>query len=377
MQNKLSIFVIMPFGDHFDLIYRHLIKYPLEAEGHIVARADDDSGHQSIIKEIIQGIWQADLIIADLTGRNANVYYELGIAHSLKKPTIQIAQSLDDILFNLRSYNAEPYSINSDGSSDLADLICGIIKRDNYNFSNPVNDFINTRPEKITIIPRSSNDIDDGVDDSEEVTSDDSDYGLLDAGADVEVALDEIVSITEKIGLDISIIGDKARAHTEEVNKLASNPNQQGIHSKKLLIMRRFASDMNEFSGNVNQKTPVLKEAWVKLDQGLGHTLLVKNIENQPDYETALSLLETMNNIQNTQNGAIKSVESFRDSHENLIGLSRASNRAVRNSVKTIDKLLDEFKLGDSVLTRLIDLATDVIDRYEGDMPSNGDDDST
>ena len=376
MQKRLNIFVAMPFGGKFDLIYRYLIKPPLGTEGHKVRRADDDPENQNINKEIFQGIWQADLVIADLTGQNVNVCYELGIAHSLKKPTIQIAQSLDDILFNLRSYEAKIYSIKSDGSSDLADLICAIIERDNYNFSNPFDDFINAGPKKRITLPRSSG-IDDDVDDNEEAASDDSDYGLLDAGADVEDAMNEIASITEKIGLDISTIGERMQAHTEEANKLASNPNQQRIQNKKLLIIRKFASDLNEFSDNVNQKIPDLKEAWIKLDQGLGHVLLISNIENQSDLEAVLSLLEIMYDLRDKESTAIKSTESFRDSYKNFIGLSRVSNRAVRNSVKTTDKLLDEFKLGDSVLTRLIDLATDLIDRYNANMPDNGDDDST
>lgn len=377
MQKELNIFVAMPFGDKFDLIYRYLIKTPLENKDHNVARADDDPEHQNINKEIIQGIWQADLVIADLTGRNVHVCYELGIAHSLKKPTIQIAQSLDDILFNLRSYDAKIYSIKSDGSSELADDILRTIERGDYNFSNPVNDyFTNAGPKEIITIPRSSG-IDDDVDDNEGVALDDSDYGLLDAGADVEDAMNEIASITEKIGLDISTIGERMQAHTEEANKLASNPNQQRIQNKKLLIIRKFASDLNEFSDNVNQKIPDLKEAWIKLDQGLGHVLLISNIENQSDLEAVLSLLEIMYDLRDKESTAIKSTESFRDSYKNFIGLSRVSNRAVRNSVKTTDKLLDEFKLGDSVLTRLIDLTTDLIDRYNANMPDNGDDDST
>lgn len=376
MQDKLNIFVAMPFGDKFDLIYQYLIKLPLENKGHAVTRADDEPEYQNILETIIQGISKADLIIADLTGKNANVYYELGIAHALSKPTIQIAPSIDDILFNLRFSDTALYSINSDRSSELANHILSIIERDNYKFSNPVDQFMSTRPKEITI-PR-SNDIDDGVDDNEDVASGDSDYGLLDARVDAEDAMHEIVSIIGKIALDISDIGEKTQAHTEEANELMSRPNQQHLQSKLLHVLKKFASNLDEFSGNVNQKTPALKEAWVKLDQGLGYTLLVSSIKDQSDYEVVLSLLKGMNDLRNTENETIKEVQSFRDSHKNLIGLSRVSNRALRNSVKTVDRLLDEFKLGNSVLTRLIDLAYDMIDRYDDNMiDDNGDDDST
>ncbi len=374
MSKKLDIFVAMPFGGKFDLIYRHLIKTPLATEGHKVRRADDEPEYQNILETIIQGISNTDLIIADLTGENANVYYELGIAHTLKKPTIQIVQNVDDILFSLHSYNTIRYSINSDGSSELATRILNMIEQDNHKFSNPFNDF-SAGPKEIIKLPRSSG-IDDNVDDDEEVATDDSDYSRLDASADVEEAMNEIASITKEISLDISKITEKTKARNAEANKLKSKPNQQRLQSKLLRVLQQFASDLNEFSDNVNQKTPDLKEAWIKLDQGLGHVLLISNIENQPDLEATLSLLDQMNDLRDKQGTAIKSTEGFRDSQKNLTGLSRVSNRAVRNSVKTIDKLLGEFKLGDSVLTRLIDLTTDMIDRYNANMPDNGDDDS-
>ena len=65
-----------------------------------VSRADDPSRdsvfYENIYDQIVQSLWDADYIIADnSTGSNSNVTYELGIAHTLNKRTLQISQSLD------------------------------------------------------------------------------------------------------------------------------------------------------------------------------------------------------------------------------------------------------------------------------------------
>ena len=139
----MNVFVIMPFHSEFESVYQKLIKEPLEKKKHVVNRADDVSSHQSILKTIIQNISDADVIIADLTAQNPNVYYELGIGHTLNRPTIHIVQSYDDLGFDIKSYNAIKYSTQFDEAPELTESILDIIEREpgnEYKFFNPVND---------------------------------------------------------------------------------------------------------------------------------------------------------------------------------------------------------------------------------------------
>src|SRR6185369_5698014 len=69
-------FVIMPFDIEFDSIYEKLIKKPLEEVGYDVKRADSLIDQQNILSAIVQGIAKADLVVADLTLTNPNVFYE-------------------------------------------------------------------------------------------------------------------------------------------------------------------------------------------------------------------------------------------------------------------------------------------------------------
>lgn len=137
----------MPFAHEFDAVYRELIKTPLEQSGLRVSRADDPRQgtlvHQNIYDEIVQNLWDADYIIADLTESNPNVTYELGIAHALNKKTIQISQNLN-LMFDIKSQNVIHYSVQGDEKSDLPNSLLNAISRaeqDNYIFSNIVSDF--------------------------------------------------------------------------------------------------------------------------------------------------------------------------------------------------------------------------------------------
>lgn len=98
-------FVLMPFGDIADLqkVYKDHVKVVLEDRcGLRCERADDIYGISGVMQSVWEGINRARVIVADLTGRNPNVFYELGIAHTLGKPVIMLTQSMDFVPFDLR-----------------------------------------------------------------------------------------------------------------------------------------------------------------------------------------------------------------------------------------------------------------------------------
>lgn len=109
MGDKPKVFFIMPFeNDFFDLYNEFKSRF---GETFDFSHAGDLDNQQNIIKDIVVGIAEADIIIADLTGLNPNVFYELGIAHTMDKKTIIITQNIDDLPFDIRSYRANQYSL--------------------------------------------------------------------------------------------------------------------------------------------------------------------------------------------------------------------------------------------------------------------------
>src|SRR5216683_4448543 len=102
-KEKEICFTIMPFGGWLDDYYESIYCPAIEAAGLSPHRADDLFRPGTIVTDIWDYTKRAKLLLADLTGKNPNVFYELGLAHALKKPAILVAESMDDIPFDLRA----------------------------------------------------------------------------------------------------------------------------------------------------------------------------------------------------------------------------------------------------------------------------------
>jgi hypothetical protein len=134
----------MPFREELAPMYHELIRPTLQDVGYEVRRADDLGSQRNIMRDIIEEIERASLIIADLTGRNPNVMYELGIAHAFKKAALIVTQDLDDVPFDLRGYRAIKYSTIGDSLDDFRSQISELGAshlRGEMLFGSPVTDF--------------------------------------------------------------------------------------------------------------------------------------------------------------------------------------------------------------------------------------------
>jgi hypothetical protein len=90
--DEKQCFVLMPFAEDFKELWEDVIRPTIIGLGLRCIRADDLYGSRPIIQDVWENIARARVLIADLTGRNANVFYELGIAHQMGKDVILLAQ---------------------------------------------------------------------------------------------------------------------------------------------------------------------------------------------------------------------------------------------------------------------------------------------
>ena len=118
-QFKSDIFMIMPFAERFSSIYSDHIKPTLEDLDLNVIRGDDFFSRNAIINEIWAAIYHCRMVVTECTDRNPNVFYELGLAHALGKPSILLVQNIEDIPFDLRHLRIIVYSPTEDGLADL------------------------------------------------------------------------------------------------------------------------------------------------------------------------------------------------------------------------------------------------------------------
>jgi hypothetical protein len=116
---KTLCFVLMPFEPSFDRLYKNTIKTTVEHCGFRCRRADDIFSSKPIIEDIWIQICKSKVIIADVTGKNPNVFYEIGIAHTIGRPVIFITQNQKDIPFDVKHYRYIVYSDDDNGWKNL------------------------------------------------------------------------------------------------------------------------------------------------------------------------------------------------------------------------------------------------------------------
>ena len=99
---KPFIFVLMPFEKRFDDIYKLGIKASAHEVGAYAERLDEQLFHEGMLDRIFNQVNKADVIVADMTGQNPNVFYEVGYAHALGKIVLLLTNNSGDIPFDLK-----------------------------------------------------------------------------------------------------------------------------------------------------------------------------------------------------------------------------------------------------------------------------------
>jgi len=108
---KKTCFVIMPFKEPFNGYYRKIFVPAIRKVGLEPVRADAIKKPGVIVSQIWNSIQDAEICIADVTGNNSNVMFEIGLAHAIGKPVIQIAQKPKDLPFDIKSLRHIIYRI--------------------------------------------------------------------------------------------------------------------------------------------------------------------------------------------------------------------------------------------------------------------------
>lgn len=118
-EKKSRCFVIMPISDqpgypegHFTKVYTQIFKVAIKDAGYDPYRVDEDNICDSIILKIFDGIQNCDLAICDLSSRNPNVLYELGLRQAYDKPVVLVQDEKTERIFDVGGINTIPYNSN-------------------------------------------------------------------------------------------------------------------------------------------------------------------------------------------------------------------------------------------------------------------------
>lgn len=137
-------FVIMPFKGELKEVYLKAIKPACNEAGFKPLRVDEVPGIYNINRKIVEYLYNSEVIIADLTDWNPNVFYELGVAHSIDNKTIPIIRNGQDIPFDVKTYTCVIYEQSDAGLAELKNRLAPLLLSFEHwrgHPTNPVQDY--------------------------------------------------------------------------------------------------------------------------------------------------------------------------------------------------------------------------------------------
>lgn len=342
MDENLKAFVLMPFDQEFNSIYEDLIKPALEDAGYDVSRADSFVDQQNIMRDIIRGIATAQLIVADLTALNPNVLYELGLCHGLKIPTILLAQSMEEVPFDLRSYKIQVYSTRFDEVNRLRKALTEIGKKHKskeITFGSPVIDFLSEAPTVTKKTPETT-----VTEPFEKVCEQvEEEKGFLDFIVDGSEAAEEVTQIMNSITEETENIGGKLTDHTAHVQDLGENPGP-GTAAKAHKIALIVASDMIHYSEKIDGDLSKLENSINLLIESYSGYVSWLKPKTEEEREQVRKFRETITGLLEGTTGGLEGTRSFRDAVAGLRGISREINRASRQLDHTLTGIISAME---------------------------------
>ena len=350
---KKKVFVIMPFDEVFFEVYE-MLKVEF-GENFEFSHAGEEGNQQNILKDIIQPIFEADIIIADLTGLNSNVLYELGIAHTFNKKTIIITQDeIAGLPFDLKSYRVKDYSTHFKKFADLIVYLktnlTGAIDG-SISFSNPVKDFLSF--EKI----EKTNWFEESV---SLVLPEDSEKGFIDFLAEIEEDLGTMTTEIKTMTDEMKQLGDGTNKSTAEIERV----NKNGGSGTAVFVRKetkKVAGYIDKFSQSLRQHNINFNDLWDKVENNtLG---LLENKFAFTD-DNKINLIEFLKSLKGTQIasfGVQTSVKGLKSSLHNNLGMERSMNQAIKFVEEDLENYLNFSNRMSSSIDKIIDKSKFVV----------------
>ena len=339
----------MPFDEDFDSVYKHFLKPVLEDAGFDVLRADDIQSQQSILKDIIKKIVESDLILADLTDANPNVFYELGIAHALRKPVVLLTQSIEDVPFDLKSYRLMEYSTHfvkiKTAEKRLSDYAKGIIEG-KIPYGSPVTDFKQdgNRQNQVTgTVPHNTTEEGGGspvtefnpegerreeADIALNHPTEEDERGFIDHLVDVNQGYGQIAALIQSVGTDLEDLTESIKTAITDINRIASNPSESSSAAAQR-VSRRLANRISIFNQGLEKANAEYARIADGIEDSLEFVVAFYLQESGETQQNAEEHFASLKDFRITAAGGRDAFKSLADNMDTLPGIERQLNQQV------------------------------------------------
>lgn len=347
------------------MIFDDLIKPALEEVGYDVKRADSIANQQNILKDVVRGIADADLVVADLTSVNPNVFYELGISHTMQKNTLLLTQSFEDVPFDLKSYRVIKYSVHFYEAPKLTQKLKKIAekaKRGKLRFGNPVTDFLpKMREVGLSTLTKTKKAVIE-AEGEKEAKPEEKEKGLWDFVVDGEKSLKDITECMERMTKATKEISEKVKQRTVEVQKI-SQSGVPGTASRIYKLTTTIAMDMTQYAKKLEEEQPKFHSSWESFDENITGLLQTTRIHDDKDKEVSLKFCSQVDDLRSSVRNALKGIRKYRESIANLKRISRDLNRASKRTVYVLDLLISDLEGADSYCIKVLTLLNEKIEQ--------------
>jgi len=370
MSDTNNAFVILPFEDEFERLYEEQIAPTLADQGYCVNKADELPTQGSIIEDIIKGITQADLIVADLTDTNPNVFYELGIAHGMGVPTVLIAQDISELPFDLSAYSTIEYSLRFDKISEfteeLSEITSGHLDKQ-IQFGSPVSDYGNVEIAQGSEANEQAADIE--AEESSKKVEDDSgetepDKGLLEYTAEIDEEMSDLEHIFDELEKDAEKFEAEIENQTKKVESLSLNNSSQ---SRKQInrIARKMAESISVFSDSVEEKIEPIDEK-ISFFMDTIESIIEFADPNREDHrENLKDIYSDLEEFDNSLEYEIREIQRFDSEVSNIKGLNRKLDRSVNGLGENLASLESTLSEATAKSDRFKSLIQNDIDEFQ------------
>ena len=357
MTEKQNAFVIMPFGESFDEIYSIFITKTCEEAGFSVKRADDIRNSQNILKDILRGIVDSDIIVADLTDSNPNVYYELGIAHSFCKPIILLTQEINDLPFDLRSYRVVSYTSHfvdiMRAKDQVLELLRGYLSNES-SFGGPITDFL---PEYAQLLHPSK---------EKEVISE-GELGLLDYLVNMEEGFEILTEIQNSYTQDTLQLTDKTNALTENIQSLSAHPDSTSARKIKSNVML-YAEALASYSRSLSERNDKYTQVLSNTRTAMEAAIRIQEFKNDSEITQLKNFLLGLHKIEEGASAELDGVNSMTETLRQLPAIERTFNRSREQAIRELQRFVDNIEQTRSMAIRAREIGESKIKQLEQKM---------
>lgn len=330
-------------------VFESVIVPACKSVGLTAVRADQIALPGEITDQIFRRLRDDDVVIADVSGANANVMYELGLRHTTGKLTIQIGE-YGQLPFDVSSIRTIQFSRSARGLIDARKALAATLEAGLLNAIEPTSAMRiwSERPQKREVDEASQGDVE-----SVELTPDERD-GLLDNMLGIEEGfpqLTEAMSIIEGAITDMGTISD---GFSKEMDQLSHS---EGSAKVRLTFLAKYARAIEEPSAKLEVGAKAFAERMRNLDADmLG---LIERLREQPDLaeaEQVQGFIDMVSDLADTARSAMEGVSGMAEAASGLGGVSkilREPGRKINNSIRTMVTATGVIDEWDRQLTQL------------------------